>query len=97
MTPAAVSKAVARREGALHVSLFRRTTRSMQLTAPGQLYYEECKKALRLIEQAERTLSLHQKEPEGRVRISVPTTYGHYRVLPVVAEFARAIRACSWK
>lgn len=88
MTPAAVSKAVARREAALRVSLFRRTTRSMQLTTPGQLYYEECRKALRLLEQAERSLSLHQKEPEGRVRLSVPTTYGHYRVLPVVAEFS---------
>jgi len=87
-TPAAVSKAVARREGALSVSLFRRTTRSVQLTVPGQLYYEECRKALRLLEQAERSLSLHQQEPEGRVRISVPTTYGHSRVLPVVAEFA---------
>ena len=88
MTPAAVSKAVARREASLRVPLFRRTTRSMQLTTPGQLYYEECKKALRVLEQAERSLSLHQQEPEGRVRLSVPTTYGHYRVLPIVAEFA---------
>lgn len=88
MTPAAVSKAVARREAALSLSLFRRTTRSVQPTRPGELYYQECKKALQLLEQAERSLSLHQQEPEGRVRISVPTTYGHSRVLPVVAEFS---------
>lgn len=87
LSPAAVSKAIARQEASIGIALFRRTTRSMQLSPPGRVFYEECKKALALLEQAERSLSQHQKEPEGRVRISVPTTYGHYRVLPLVGEF----------
>jgi DNA-binding transcriptional LysR family regulator len=60
----------------------------MQLSDAGRLYFERCRQALGLLEEAERSLSLYQKEPEGVVRVSVPTTYGHYRVLPLVAEFA---------
>lgn len=87
VTPAAVSRSVARHEAALGSKLLRRTTRSMELTEAGQLYYEQCRKALALLEDAERTLAQAQGEPRGLVRISVPTTYGHYRVLPLVREF----------
>jgi DNA-binding transcriptional LysR family regulator len=89
VTPAAVSRAVARHEATLGVELLRRTTRSMQLTAAGRLYYEQCRKALALLEEAERELAASQDEPRGLVRISVPTTYGHYRVLPLIRDFMR--------
>ncbi len=87
ITPAAVSRAVARHEDALGVVLFRRSTRSVTLTDAGQLYYEQCRQALALIEGAERSLSEQQATPRGLVRLSVPTTYGHYRVLPLVGDF----------
>lgn len=87
VTPAAVSRAVARQEAALGVPLFRRSTRSVKLTDAGQRYYEQCRQALALIEDAERSLSEQQAEPRGLVRLSVPTTYGHYRVLPLVPGF----------
>lgn len=87
VTPAAVSRAVAKHEAALGMQLFRRTTRSMRLTDEGQAYYEACRQALSLVEGAERTLSQRQASPRGLVRISVPTTYGHHRVLPAVAAF----------
>jgi len=87
ITPAAVSRAIGRHEDALGVQLFRRTTRSMQLTDEGQMYFERCRDALALIDRAERELSQRQETPRGLVRISVPTTYGHSRVLPMVARF----------
>jgi DNA-binding transcriptional LysR family regulator len=89
LTPAAVSRAVARHEASLGIQLFRRTTRSMRLSDGGRDYYERCRQALSLLEEAERSISLAQAEPKGRVRISVPTTYGHYRVLPLVPGFVR--------
>jgi DNA-binding transcriptional LysR family regulator len=89
LTPAAVSKAVARHEAAFGAPLFRRTTRNVQLTDAGRSYYERCRQALALLEDAERSLSLHQEQPEGLVRISMPTTYGHYRVLPLIREFTQ--------
>jgi DNA-binding transcriptional LysR family regulator len=87
ITPAAVSRSVARHEAELGSTLLSRTTRSMELTEAGRLYYEQCRKALAILEEAERSLSQAQGEPRGLVRISVPTTYGHYRVLPLVREF----------
>jgi len=89
VTPAAVSRAIARHEGELEVRLFHRTTRKITLTDPGRHYYEQCRQALALLEEAERSLSLQERgEPRGPVRISVPTTYGHYRLLPALGEFA---------
>jgi DNA-binding transcriptional LysR family regulator len=87
VTPAAVSRAIARHEAALGVRLFRRTTRTVKLTDDGQVYYERCRQALALIDDAERELGRRQASPRGRVRLSVPTTYGHSRILPVVARF----------
>jgi DNA-binding transcriptional LysR family regulator len=86
ITPAAVSRAIGRHEAELGIRLFRRTTRQMQLTAEGQLYFERCRQALGLIEQAERELTERQEIPRGLVRLSVPTTYGHTRALPVLAR-----------
>jgi DNA-binding transcriptional LysR family regulator len=85
ITPAAVSRAIGRLEGDLGVRLFRRTTRAMQLTSEGQLYFERCRQALALIDDVERELTRRQETPRGLVRLSVPTTYGHVRALPALA------------
>ena len=90
ITPAAVSRAIGRHEQALGVQLFRRTTRTVRLTDEGQAYYQRCRQALALIEDAERELGHRQTAPRGLVRLSVPTTYGHTRVLPVIARLRAA-------
>ena len=90
VTPAAVSRAIGRHEQALGVRLFRRTTRTVRLTDEGQTYYERCRQALALIDDAERELGHRQTAPRGLVRLSVPTTYGHTRVLPVIARLREA-------
>ncbi len=64
----------------------------MQLSDAGRLYFERCQQALSLLDEAARTLSLYQEQPEGLIRISVPTTYGHHRVLPLVEGFMRALK-----
>lgn len=87
VTPAAVSRSVARLEQRLGVRLFVRSTRSIRLTEGGSAYFEECRTALSLLAEAERRVSGAQSQPSGTLRISVPTTYGHYRLLPVLPEF----------
>lgn len=87
VTPAAVSRSVRRIEERLGVRLFARTTRQIRLTDAGRLYYEQCRQALTQIEEAESAIAGHQLSPSGIVRISVPTTYGHYRVLPLLPKF----------
>lgn len=87
LTPAAVSRSVARLEGRLKVRLFVRTTRQIRLTDDGQLYFKQCRDALGQIEAAELALTGRHTEPHGRLRISVPTSYGHHRVLPALPAF----------
>ena len=88
VTPQATSRSVARLEQALGVTLFRRTTRSLAPTPAAREYYERCARALALLSDGERQLSKRGGVAEGQVRISVPTTYGHYRLLPALASFA---------
>lgn len=87
LTPAAVSRSIARLESRLGMQLFVRTTRSVRLTDSGRSYYEQCRQALGLLVEAERELTGDQRVATGTVRISLPTSYGHYRVIPILPEF----------
>jgi DNA-binding transcriptional LysR family regulator len=87
VTPQAASRAVARLEQSLGVTLFRRTTRKLDLTDDGLVYYQTCKETLRVLHDAEHRLRDRAQQTAGLVRISVPTTYGHHRLLPALAEF----------
>lgn len=87
LTPAAVSRTVARLEERLGARLFVRTTRQIRLTEAGQAYYEQCRLALNQLLDAEREVGGRQVAPSGLLRISVPTTYGHHRLLPLLPAF----------
>lgn len=89
VTPAAVSRSVGRLEERLGTKLFVRTTRSIRLTEGGRSYYEQCRQALTQLVDAEREVMGKQQEPSGTLRISLPTTYGHHRILPLLPEFRR--------
>ncbi|ERI50000.1 LysR family transcriptional regulator [Pseudomonas sp. EGD-AK9] len=69
--------------------MFVRTTRSIRLTEGGRSYYEQCRQALTQLVDAEREVMGKQQEPSGTLRISLPTTYGHHRILPLLPEFRR--------
>jgi DNA-binding transcriptional LysR family regulator len=79
-TPSVLSRAVARLESRLGVQLLRRTTRRLSVTEAGTLYLEQARSAFGLIADAERAIQGRGGELSGTVRISAPTTYGHYRL-----------------
>ncbi|MDQ1814618.1 LysR family transcriptional regulator [Massilia sp. CCM 9210] len=87
VTPAAVSRSVSRLEARLGARLFVRTTRQVSLTEDGRRYFEQCRQALTQLINAERAVTGLQSMPSGVLRISVPTTYGHHRVLPLLPQF----------
>ena len=96
LTPAAVSRSVARLEERLGVRLLVRTTRQVRLTESGHAYFERCRQALGELIEAEREVSGDQKLPSGKVRLSLPTSYGHYRVLPLLPTFRERYPPSSW-
>ncbi|WP_420991555.1 LysR family transcriptional regulator [Cupriavidus sp. 30B13] len=88
-TPSVLSRAIARLEARLGIQLLRRTTRRLNLTEAGRLYLESTRTAFALIDDAERAIQGQDGQVAGRVRLSVPTTYGHYRLPPLLRRFAQ--------
>lgn len=88
-TPSVVSRAIARLETRLGSQLLRRTTRRIGLTEAGRLYVEQARAAFLLIDDAERAVQGEAGTLTGQVRISVPTTYGHYRLPALLAPFVQ--------
>ncbi|SDR07922.1 LysR family transcriptional regulator [Pseudoxanthomonas sp. CF125] len=89
-TPSVISRAISRLEQRLGVQLLRRTTRRLGLTDAGRLYLEQARQAFGLIDDAERAIQGHGDHLRGKVRLSAPTTYGHYRLPALLQGFLRA-------
>ncbi|MBD1553511.1 LysR family transcriptional regulator [Pseudomonas typographi] len=89
LTNSAVSKSVARLEGRLGIRLFQRTTRRLSLTEAGQIFYRTCTAVLSDLEEVEIALTSEQTEPQGKVRIDLPASYGRLHVLPLIIEFVK--------
>lgn len=87
VTPAAVSRSISRLEERLGSRLFVRTTRSIRLTDSGRTFFEQCRQALTQLVEAQQEVMGAQAVPSGRLRISVPTTYAHHRLLPLLPRF----------
>ena len=87
-TPSVISRAIVRLENRLGTQLLRRTTRRQGLTDAGRVYLEHARSAFALIDDAERAIQDQNGELSGRVRLSVPTPYGHYRLPAMLQRYA---------
>jgi DNA-binding transcriptional LysR family regulator len=85
-----VSRRLSVLESQLGVSLLRRTTRRVTLTAQGREYLNQCRGPLALLEDAERALTLGQARPEGLVRMSVPVILGQEPFLNFLSKFLKS-------
>ncbi|HFR4566184.1 MAG: LysR family transcriptional regulator [Enterobacter sichuanensis] len=86
-TPSVLSRAVTRLEARLGRQLLQRTTRRVGLTEAGRVYLEQARTAFSLLDDAERVGRGQEGDLTGRVRMSVPTTYAHYRLPPLLAQY----------
>src|SRR3982074_2813840 len=85
-TQSAVSKSVARLERRLGVQLIQRSTRTLNLTAEGQAYYERVAPLLRSIEEAEDVVQ-GPATARGLIRVSASQGYGRMLIAPWSAVF----------
>src|SRR5215475_13976489 len=76
-------------ESELGVSLLRRTTRRVTLTAQGREYFSQCQEPLALLQEAEQVLTQAQTTPEGLLRITAPVILGHESFLDFVSTFLK--------
>lgn len=86
-SPAVASARVAELEKRLGVRLFNRTTRSLQPTSNGQLFYEGALKILEAISEAEGALTHATAKPRGTLFVAAPLGFGRRLIAPFVPIF----------
>ena len=87
MSPPAVTRAVAALEESIGARLFVRTTRSVKLTDAGSRYFEDCRRILADIEEAEAAAAGSYASPSGTLTVTASAMFGQMYVLPIVREY----------
>lgn len=86
----AVSKAIARLEAELGVRLFHRSPRHIALTSDGEVFFNACRHSLTTVEDARSTLAGPSSMLQGKLRLSVPVSFGQYVVAPALHDWLTA-------
>jgi DNA-binding transcriptional LysR family regulator len=89
MTPSAISKLVGRLETRLGARLVNRSTRALQFTPEGRLFYERSIRLLADMDEVERSVA-EAGVPKGKIRVSANIPVGRQLLLPVVPAFLEA-------
>lgn len=84
-----VSRQVSRLEERLGTVLLARSTRLVNLTEAGQLYYQQCRELVTGLQQANEGLNSQQVTLSGTLRVSAAGAFAEEHVAPVLMEFAK--------
>ncbi|WP_418118379.1 LysR family transcriptional regulator [Variovorax sp. 350MFTsu5.1] len=87
LTPAAVSKNVARLEARLGLRLFQRSTRSLTLTEGGERFLAQIGGALATLREAVAGIDTDDGQPSGTLKVSMGQAFGREHVLPLMGGF----------
>ena len=90
ISPAMVSKRLARLEGRLGARLVHRTTRRLSLTRVGETFHEDVVAILAAIESAEARVAGQEGQAAGLLRITAPTSFGRLYIAPNLKGFLDA-------
>jgi DNA-binding transcriptional LysR family regulator len=86
-TQSAVSKQVAALERELSARLLTRTTRSLALTEEGARYFEQARRLVAEIAEAESALRTGEQELTGWLRVAASVGFGRLKLMPLVQSF----------
>ncbi|MEZ7813319.1 MAG: DNA-binding transcriptional LysR family regulator [Paracoccaceae bacterium] len=87
ISPAVASARLAELERHLGARLFNRTTRSLNPTEHGRLFYEGAGKIVIAIEQAESSLTVGTNSPRGSIYVGAPLGIGRRFIAPHIPDF----------
>lgn len=86
-SPAVASARISELEKHLGVRLFQRTTRSLQPTENGRIFFDGAKKVLEAIDEAEAAVMDVTRNPKGTIFVSAPLGVGRRFIAPHVPVF----------
>lgn len=87
LTPAVVSHRIQTLEKHLGCRLFNRTTRQIQLTEQGRIFYERCIDIREAVERAETAVAEVGANPRGTLKITAPLGLGRQVIAPLTVKF----------
>ncbi|VVN83374.1 LysR family transcriptional regulator [Pseudomonas fluorescens] len=87
MSKTSVTQLVQQLEARLRVKLLNRTTRKVNVTADGAVYYERVVRLLADLDDAETSLSSASTLPRGRLRVDVPSPLASMILVPALPAF----------
>ncbi len=90
LSRSATSKHVQQLEQRLGARLLDRTTRRVSATAAGRAFYEQCRRILAELEEAERSAGELHNEPRGELRVVAPTNFGLAEIGTAITDFVAA-------
>ncbi|EPR3240199.1 TPA: LysR family transcriptional regulator [Klebsiella aerogenes] len=90
MSAVMVGKYIALLEGQLGTRLLERNTRRQSLTDAGRVYFDEARRVLEQVANAERSVERLRLVPAGTLRVSAPVSFGASIIAPLTASFLQA-------
>ncbi|MCD5994089.1 LysR family transcriptional regulator [Pseudomonas sp. CDFA 602] len=87
MSKTSVTQLIQQLEARLRVKLLNRTTRRVNLTADGAVFYERVVRLLADMDDAETSLSSAATLPRGRLRVDVPSPFANLLLMPALPAF----------
>ncbi|WP_025113491.1 LysR family transcriptional regulator [Pseudomonas sp. H1h] len=87
MSKTTVTQLIQQLEARLRVKLLNRTTRKVNVTADGAIYYERVISLLADLDDAETGLSGATALPRGRLRVDVPSPLARLILIPALPDF----------
>ncbi len=85
--PSTVTRAIKELENFLGVKLLQRTTRHLNLTHDGSLYYDQCRRLLAELEAVEASFPGSAGQAKGKLRVGMTASMARLFVLPAIKMF----------
>ncbi len=90
LTPAVASKRIKELEARLGTRLLNRTTRKLVPTEAGRMFYDQARRVISTLEDAEASLAGIASNPRGTLRVTAPLGIGRRLVAPLVPAYCEA-------
>lgn len=88
LNPATISRSIASLERELKLRLFQRTTRKIEPTEAGLIYFERVEPLIDELNKAQLSASDAINRPQGILRISCPVSFAELNITPLLPEFS---------
>jgi DNA-binding transcriptional LysR family regulator len=87
VVPSTISKLVSALEERILGQLLVRSTKRLAVTELGAHFYERCLSILHEVEAAEGEIGAYQSEPQGKLRVTAPTSFATHHLANLVPSF----------